>query len=217
MFPTPDISHLSPGDYECVYEPAEDSFLLIDAIETDKAFILAKNPTICLEIGSGSGIVLTFVSQLLKSENHLIAPIGVDINPKAVIVSQKTAALNGLQFMNFVNADLNQPFFGRFGLVDILIFNPPYVVTPDEEVASSGIEASWAGGLRGRRVTDRLLPKVAPCLSKPHGIFYIVLIEENDPQEIKSILEADGLIGQMVLKRKAGPEKLSVWRFTFKH
>lgn len=67
------------------------------------------------------------------------------------------------------------------GAVDILVCNPPYVPTPDEEVGRGGIAAAWAGGDRGRVVVDRLLPLVPRVLS-PRGVLYLVTVPENEPQ-----------------------------------
>ena len=99
--------------------------------------------------------------------------------------------------------------------IDVLLFNPPYVVTPAEEVADGGLTASWAGGDRGRQVTDRLLPVVSDFLSRPGGLFYLVTIPENDPEEICDILRLRGLVGDVVLRRRAGPENLAIYRFSF--
>ena len=53
--------------------------------------------------------------------------------------------------------------------------------TPDEELARGGIAAAWAGGDRGRRVIDRLLPAL-PALLAPGGSCLMVTVSENDPQ-----------------------------------
>lgn len=96
--------------------------------------------------------------------------------------------------------------------MDVLIFNPPYVVTPSEEVGSHNIEASWAGGKDGREVMDRLFALVDPLLSKS-GCFYLVTVAENKPDDIIKLLKSCGLLGEIVLMRKAGRERLSILRF----
>lgn len=97
------------------------------------------------------------------------------------------------------------------GKIDILLFNPPYVPTESEEVYKGGsldqeasggvckeaIAASWAGGVDGREVIDRLL-QLLPDLLSPDGMAYLVTVSENKPAEIAgSIASSLGLKGEV--------------------
>ncbi|KAH9273486.1 hypothetical protein BASA83_004152 [Batrachochytrium salamandrivorans] len=48
---------------------AEDTFLLLDALENDCELLRTLQPTICLEIGSGSGCVTAFLGALLGHDS----------------------------------------------------------------------------------------------------------------------------------------------------
>ena len=61
------------------------------------------------------------------------------------------------------------------------------------------ITAAWAGGKRGRQVIDRFLPQAAELLSHK-GAFYLVVVQENRPQEILTAAAALGLHGQVELQ-----------------
>ncbi|XP_013883169.1 methyltransferase N6AMT1 isoform X3 [Austrofundulus limnaeus] len=179
-YPTPVYAHAGRGDFRDVYEPAQDSFLLIDALETDAERLRGMSCS--------------------------------DVNPAAAQCTAKTASCNNVSLQP-VLTDLVECFLPRLcGKVDVLLFNPPYVVTPSEEVSSRGIEAAWAGGERGREVTDRFLPSVAQLLSHK-GLFYLITITENDPEEIIRLLSHQGLEGESCLSTRAGNERLSVLRF----
>ena len=95
MHPTPSLSHFKSKDYESFYEPSEDSFLLMDAIEKDMEFIIARNPSYCLEIGSGSGCVISFAASLLGCSRVYFA---TDLNPSANLATEKTAEMNNVHF-----------------------------------------------------------------------------------------------------------------------
>ncbi|KAJ2485753.1 HemK methyltransferase member 2 [Coemansia sp. RSA 2050] len=210
--PTPDTGHLRRAEYATVYEPAEDTYLLLDALENDRAELQAQRPTVCVEIGSGSGCVSAFLGQVLSPHGALI--LSTDINPAANNATRETVAKAPSESVfDQCRTRFVQALDDRLRVsIDVLLFNPPYVVTPSAEVDSTIEAAAWAGGVRGREVLDLLMPQV-PALLSPNGRFYVVAIEQNKPEEIIAQFAALGLAGQRVLSRRAGIESLSILRF----
>ncbi|XP_075569116.1 methyltransferase HEMK2 [Pelecanus crispus] len=209
--PTPRYEHVGrQGLFRDVYEPAEDTFLLLDALERDAARLREAGVDICLEIGSGSGVVSTFLASSIIGSSALY--ICTDINPMAAYCTLETALLNNVHLQPVITDLVKGLSPGLNGKVDLLLFNPPYVVTPSEEVESHGIEASWAGGKKGREVMDRVFPLV-PDLLSPGGLFYLVTIKENNPDEILETMKKRGLEGTRVLSRQAGQEMLTILKF----
>lgn len=206
---TPDFSHITSEDLNHIYEPSEDTFLLIDALEKDLERIRGSDPSLCLEVGSGSGVVLTALGSVLGSGCRYMS---TDINPRACRISKETGRANGVD-IDVVQTDLVSGVIEDVkGSVGVLLFNPPYVVTPSEEVGKGDLEYTWAGGEKGREVLDRLLPSVDALLS-PKGLFYLIVLKENEPQEIIDIMDGRGFSCECIMKRKTGPENLAVLRF----
>lgn len=208
MFPTPQHSHVGRGAFTEVYDPAEDTFLLIDALEKE-AEELRSGVDICLEIGCGSGVVSTFVASLIGPKAWYLC---TDVNPTAALCTMETAQANTVHIDPIIT-DLVSGLLPRLqGQIDLLLFNPPYVVTPSEEVGSKGLEAAWAGGRNGREVIDRFLP-VVPKLLSSKGLLYLLVLKENNPDNILEKMRSYGLQGCKVLSRQAGREHLTVLKF----
>ncbi|KAI0935918.1 hypothetical protein AcV5_004201 [Taiwanofungus camphoratus] len=215
MIPTPDLSHLNREDYAHVYEPAEDTFILLDALEQDAVELKDSKPLICLEIGSGSGCVSSFVGSILGPSTSLY--LSTDINPRASSCTYRTGLQNKIPLEPLI-ASLTRPLVPRLRhAVDLLIFNPPYVptCTVEADIAQqdADIPGSWAGGIDGMQVTSVLLEQVEDLLS-PYGRFYLVAVEQNDVLGIcRHMLQDHGLQSQVVIQRRAGRENLFVIRF----
>lgn len=64
MYPTP---LYAPAGQD-VYEPAEDSFLMMDALEKDADRLKGGRPSVCLEVGSGSGVLSAFLASVVGPE-----------------------------------------------------------------------------------------------------------------------------------------------------
>lgn len=257
MLPTPDTSHVS---YDRIYEPAEDSYLLLDTLssasETEylhKRFDSAENNAVplILEVGPGSGVVLAFATAHAKTifGRSDILTLGCDINSyackaasetsnRAVTESKQNTASTEKshgQFLDVLNGDLTSCFVPN--AVDVLIFNPPYVPSelPDlEKHDLYNVEAgkltstqaferdshmlalSYAGGVDGMEITDRLLDQLPTILSNDRGVAYVLLCAQNKPEKVKERIRSwpGTWLADTVSEsgKKAGWEKLSIIR-----
>lgn len=220
---TPNLpSSLFAKDFIHVYEPAEDTFLLLDALEQDLDN-LRKNVVTCMEIGSGSGTVITAISKALSSGSNKGSRfmIATDINIEACNTTRKCAAFHQQNNIQVVRTDLAVSLLDRLeDSVDLLVFNPPYVPTDSAEQRPSeekGIHLSWAGGFQGRQLIDIFLKSyVHRLLSKPKGVAYLVVLDKNNVRELSQLLLSEHHIeGRVVLQRKAGFESLSVIKYSY--
>lgn len=176
-----DISFARTSDFEHVYEPDADSWLLIDSLTAEVQSGAIGRPTVALEIGCGSGAVITHLALQLNArvqdqrQQQTVWPLpsstssvtscayfATDINPRAVRLAARTAAHNRVPHIEFVQTAFVDALLPRLArAVDVLVFNPPYVPTPAEEMNGCGIERAWAGGARGREVVNVLLPQIS--------------------------------------------------------
>lgn len=276
MLPTPDTSHIPTS---LVYDPVEDSYLLLDTFSSpsETAFFrnhffppapssesqapdLSLSPSarhaaraipLVLELGSGSGVVSAF---LAANAQHIfggsVLCACTDLNPHACRATAETIRKELLRkreegkeqgeqeaaglFIGVCNADLEGPWVT--GAVDVLVFNPPYVPTPEipsrpdtmgdplsrEKDMHVGFEEeeyylglAYAGGNDGMEVTNRLIERLPDILST-RGCAYIVLCAQNHPEEVKGRIRQMGAewraetVGSS--GKKAGWEKLQIMR-----
>lgn len=267
MLPTPSTSHI---DSDIIYEPAEDSFLLLDTLSStaessflterfcsaaDRADQTTFPPApLVLEVGVGSGVVLAFLTanaQEIFGRTDILT-LGTDINPYACQATKQTVLKacqnisraserssprsSDVSFLATLNADLVTSI--RSNVVDVLIFNPPYVPTCElPKIPADGFEfertpndakstefannsylisLSYAGGTDGMEVTNRLLAELPHIINSVRGVAYILLCKQNKPDEVVQQVRRWGpkwsasIVGQS--GKTGGWEKLAILR-----
>ena len=226
MLPTPSTSHVC---FDNVYEPAEDSFLLLDTLSstTETNFLKNQFPLsgpspLVVEVGTGSGVVLAFVTAHAESllGRSDVLTLGTDINAFAARASMLTVekarqdagdGATAARFGDNILTDLTASL--RNGVVDVLVFNPPYVPTEEspeqvrQEIArlpaaqnssdaferdSKLLALSYAGGEKGMETTNRLLCSLPELLDPVRGVAYILLCAQNIPHEVVKHIKSWG-------------------------
>ncbi|WP_370573028.1 HemK2/MTQ2 family protein methyltransferase [Methanomethylovorans sp.] len=174
-----------------VYEPAEDSFLLADS-----ALAFVNKGMKILEIGTGTG----FVSAVIQA-NFEVDLLATDINPHAV----RCASDNGV---STIRADMFSAFKPA-QCFDMIIFNPPYLPTSQDDKVPGWLNYAFDGGADGTESLRRFLKSVGPHLC-PTGILLLLISSLTGIEQAKYWMEEAGLETEVVSKEKCFFEELVV-------
>ena len=174
-----------------VYDPAEDSYLLADA-----AISYARIGMRVLEIGTGTG----FVSSVLLA-NVNVELIATDINPHAALCAHS----NGIDVIRtdmFDGLNVESCF-------DMIIFNPPYLPTSDDEKVPGWLNYAFDGGRDGRMSVELFLDQVCGYLA-PDGVILLLVSSLTGIEDVSSRIGAKGFDVEIAGREKCSFEELVV-------
>jgi release factor glutamine methyltransferase len=180
----------APINNEEVYQPAEDTYLLLRAALSE-----ARPEDLAVEIGCGSG----FISQELGAKVAFL--LATDINPHAV----RAARARGIEV---IRADLFRGIKGKF---DLILFNAPYLPTEPKERTGQWIDYALDGGESGRQTVDRFLDDLAGHL-RPGGRALLLISSLTGLAGVRRTAKAAGLTAEVVADEGCFFERLYVLR-----
>lgn len=180
---------------EKVYEPAEDTFLLVDNLKVEEKEVV-------LDMGTGCGILAVLAA---KKARKVVA---TDINPYAVKCAEKNAKMNGVEEkIEFRLGDLFQPIKPN-ETFSLILFNVPYLPSePYEE--RNWIGKAWAGGPSGRKVIDRFIVDASKFLMVD-GRLLLVQSSLSDIDKTLERFERAGLKARVVAEAKFPFERIAL-------
>ena len=111
--------------------------MLVDTLAAEwDARLKHAPPRVVVEVGSGTGYVVTSAALLANDASTSCRCFATDVNPDAVAATRATANAHGVgDAVEAMRCDLLGPLReSHAGKIDLLLFNPPYVLTPSEEV-----------------------------------------------------------------------------------
>jgi len=175
-----------------IYEPAEDSELLLEA-----ALQEIKPEDEVIEIGAGSG----FVAERLKGRCRCI--LTTDISPYAARELRRKG-------LDVVVTDIAMGIKKKFSLI---LFNPPYVELEDELKRRDWLDVAIDGGRRGIEVIRRFLDSLDEIMDDG-GRVILIASSQNEP-EVFDLIKDRGFLYEIIGERRVFFERLyaiKIWR-----
>ncbi|MGB3944197.1 MAG: HemK2/MTQ2 family protein methyltransferase [Methanothrix sp.] len=178
-------------DLEEVYEPAEDTLLLLRAAVEE-----VRPDDFVLEMGCGRGVISKTIAPLARRV------IATDINPIAVDLLR-------WEGIETVRADLFSGIGSRF---DLVLFNPPYLPTGEEEVLEGWLNSAFDGGATGRETINRFLEALGDHLEAGGGRALLLVSSLSGASQVMEKARREGLTAEVVARERYFFEELLVLR-----
>lgn len=173
-----------------VYGASDDSALLADAaIET------VESDWRVLEVGTGSG----YVGERVATETGADL-VATDLNPHACGLARERG-------LPVVRADLVGPF--PDDAFDAVLFNPPYLPTPDDGPWDDWMEVALSGGEDGRRVVAPFVADVGRVLA-PDGVALLLASSVTGLDAIRDLAASAGFSVETAAETSFSYERLVV-------
>ncbi|MDT0441638.1 HemK2/MTQ2 family protein methyltransferase [Streptomyces johnsoniae] len=171
-----------------VYAPQDDTSLLREALLREPAPVGAR----VLDVGTGTGALA-----LAAARRGAASVTAVDTSRRAVLTTKLNALLAGLP-VRVRHGDLFGPVHGQ--TFDLVLANPPYVVSPHAYLPRRGPARAWDAGRDGRALLDRICAQLPPLL-RPGGVALTVHSALCDPDRTVALLRAGGLDAEVTDRR----------------
>jgi release factor glutamine methyltransferase len=189
-----------------VYEPAEDTFQLLEAIQ------IKKDESV-LEIGTGCGLIALVCAQ--KGANVVCT----DINPYAINLTRYNFEKNLSLLKGTLQIREGNIYssLDKKELFDVIIFNPPYLPTSATDlVGGSGwFDISVDGGKNGLKITRRFIEGLQSHLTKM-GRAYIVFSNLSDQKLLNKIIAKNNLKSEIINTYNYNDERIEIILLTIK-
>lgn len=165
--------------------------MLAEAIAAEPRMVAAR----VLDLCTGSGVLAVSAARAGAAE-----VTAVDRSRRAVVAARVNARLNGVRVRG-LRGDLFAAVAGeRF---DVIVSNPPYIPSADDELPERGARRAWDAGSDGRLVLDRMIDGARGHL-RPGGALMLV---HSSLCGIEPTLERLACAGMQagVVARRRGP------------
>jgi release factor glutamine methyltransferase len=183
-----------------VYEPAEDTFQLLEAIEINQDESV-------LEIGTGCGLISLVCVQ--KGANVVCT----DINPYAIELTKRNFKKNNILLEGYLQIREGHLFsvLSKNELFDVIIFNPPYLPTSSTDIIDDSywFNVSVDGGKDGLKVIKGFIEGLKSHLNKM-GRAYFVFSNLSDQKLLNKFIAENNLKSKIINTYNYNDEKIEI-------